>query len=70
MPKFEVVSESQPSGDQPQAISALAEGIETRGQLELLTDYRCDYGQGYYFSRPLSVEKFEEFIKKHAKEAL
>ena len=29
MPKFEVVSEYQPSGDQPQAIAKLAEGIET-----------------------------------------
>ena len=28
MPKFEVISEYQPSGDQPQAIAALAEGIE------------------------------------------
>ena len=28
MPKFEVVSEYRPSGDQPQAIAALAEGIE------------------------------------------
>ena len=28
MPKFEVVSEYQPSGDQPQAIDALAQGIE------------------------------------------
>ena len=28
MPKFEVVSEYKPSGDQPEAIAALAEGIE------------------------------------------
>ena len=28
MPKFEVVSDYQPSGDQPEAIAALAEGIE------------------------------------------
>ena len=28
MPKFEVISEYQPSGDQPQAIASLAEGIE------------------------------------------
>ena len=28
MPKFEVVSPYQPSGDQPEAIAALAEGIE------------------------------------------
>ena len=29
MPKFEVVSEYQPSGDQPQAIAALAEASRT-----------------------------------------
>ena len=28
MPKFEVVSPYQPSGDQPEAIDALAAGIE------------------------------------------
>ena len=28
MPKFEVVSEYQPAGDQPEAIAALAAGIE------------------------------------------
>ena len=28
MPKFEVVSEYQPSGDQPEAYAALAGGIE------------------------------------------
>ena len=31
MPKFEVVSPYQPSGDQPEAIAALAEGIENGG---------------------------------------
>lgn len=29
MPKFQVVSEYQPSGDQPEAIAALATGIES-----------------------------------------
>ena len=28
MPKFEVISEYSPSGDQPEAIEALASGIE------------------------------------------
>ena len=28
MPKFEVISEYTPSGDQPEAIAALASGIE------------------------------------------
>ena len=42
--------------------SSLAEGIETRGQLELLTHYQCDYGQGYYFSRPLPLDQFNAFL--------
>lgn len=29
MPKFQVVSEYQPSGDQPEAVAALAAGIES-----------------------------------------
>ncbi len=43
---------------------SLAEGIETAEQLELLHQYHCDYGQGYYFARPMSSEAFFEFIKK------
>lgn len=45
---------------------SIAEGIETRGQLDLLSDYACDYGQGYYFSRPLSLEQFDKLLTKHA----
>ena len=43
--------------------SSLAEGIETRGQLELLADYRCNYGQGYYFSKPVPREEFQRMLK-------
>lgn len=45
--------------------SSLAEGIETKGQLELLTNYQCDYGQGYYFSKPVPLDEFDEFLEKH-----
>lgn len=44
---------------------SLAEGIETKGQLDLLADYQCDYGQGYYFSRPVPLDRFDEFLKEH-----
>lgn len=34
-------------------MDVIAEGIETEGQLEILTGQRCLEFQGYYFSRPL-----------------
>ena len=40
-------------------IQVVAEGIETEGQRALLAAAGCDYGQGYLFSRPLSVADFE-----------
>jgi diguanylate cyclase (GGDEF)-like protein/PAS domain S-box-containing protein len=35
----------------------VAEGIETREQLEFLKKYFCEIGQGYLFSRPLPIER-------------
>ncbi len=43
---------------------SLAEGIETVEQLDLLHQYHCDYGQGYYFAKPMSAESFLELLKK------
>jgi len=40
-------------------IQVVAEGIETEEQRALLAAAGCDYGQGYLFSRPLSVADFE-----------
>jgi diguanylate cyclase (GGDEF)-like protein/PAS domain S-box-containing protein len=40
-------------------LKVIAEGVETAGQYDLLKDIGCDYGQGYLFSKPLSVEAFE-----------
>ncbi|MFP5393171.1 MAG: EAL domain-containing protein, partial [Gammaproteobacteria bacterium] len=34
-------------------LEVIAEGIETHGQMEILVRGGCDYGQGYYFSRPV-----------------
>ena len=44
--------------------SSLAEGIETKGQLDLLLDYQCDYGQGYYFSKPVPPEEFQRLLNR------
>jgi diguanylate cyclase (GGDEF)-like protein/PAS domain S-box-containing protein len=37
-------------------LDVVAEGIETVQQVALLKKLQCKYGQGYYFSRPLSAE--------------
>ena len=34
-------------------MQVVAEGIETSGQVELLKAMGCQYGQGYFFSRPV-----------------
>ncbi|MCP4134468.1 MAG: EAL domain-containing protein [bacterium] len=41
----------------------VAEGVETREQLNFLAKYNCDHYQGYFFSRPLSPEDFEKKLK-------
>ena len=41
-------------------IKVLAEGVETEEELSFLAEEGCHLIQGYYFSRPLSVEEMEE----------
>ena len=45
-------------------VVVVAEGVETEGQLELLREGGCQLVQGFYFSRPLPPEEFEELIKR------
>ncbi len=44
------------------SIEVVAEGVETSKELSLLHEYKCDYAQGYLFSKPLPVEEFQELI--------
>ncbi|MFN3882726.1 MAG: putative bifunctional diguanylate cyclase/phosphodiesterase [Nitrincola lacisaponensis] len=45
-------------------IRVVAEGIETAEQKALLKAAQCDYGQGYYFSRPLSAEQIGACLRR------
>ncbi len=36
--------------------NVIAEGIETKEQLDILKDMGCQYGQGYFLARPMSSE--------------
>lgn len=42
----------------------VAEGVETQGQLDKLSDYDCDLIQGYFFSKPMVSHEFIEYIEK------
>ena len=44
-------------------MKTVAEGVETREQLEFLRTQGCDYAQGYYFSPPLSGPEIEHLMK-------
>lgn len=44
-------------------ITVIAEGVEIKDQYSVLRDINCDEIQGYYFSRPISADEFERFIK-------
>lgn len=40
----------------------VAEGIETPDQLDALAKLGCEYGQGYFISRPLNTSTFERLL--------
>jgi EAL domain-containing protein (putative c-di-GMP-specific phosphodiesterase class I) len=45
------------------SMKVIAEGIETAEQCDLLVAAGCDFGQGYFFSRPVSSEEFEKLLQ-------
>lgn len=49
-------------------ISVVAEGVETREQLEYLRSINCDMIQGYYYSKPKTFKDVKEIIEKSFKE--
>ena len=49
-------------------IQVVAEGIETSEQLNTLKSMGCEYGQGYYFSKPVSKSQFESILMNQSEE--
>ena len=46
----------------------VAEGVETRSQLDFLQRHGCDEGQGYYFSHPVTAEQVEKMFNPEVQE--
>ncbi len=44
----------------------IAEGPETVKQVQFLIEHRCDYAQGYYYSRPITPENLEIWITNYS----
>ena len=47
-------------------LGVIAEGVEHRDQLTILQRQNCDEIQGYFFSRPLSVEQMTNYLLNHS----
>lgn len=45
-------------------LSVVAEGVESKAQVDRLREIGCDYVQGYYFAKPMPVNEFEDLFKK------
>ena len=50
-------------------MSVIAEGVETETQLQYLRDRNCDEVQGYFYSKPLTADQLESYIRHHEKES-
>ncbi|MGB5445036.1 MAG: EAL domain-containing protein [Psychromonas sp.] len=43
-------------------LEVVAEGVETKEQLAYLKGIGCNYGQGYYFSKPIPFNEMETYL--------
>jgi len=46
-------------------VKIVVEGVETKEALDLFNECECEYIQGYYFSKPLPIDEFKEFISSN-----
>ncbi len=45
-------------------VKTIVEGVETKEQVDFVKKLKCDIIQGYYYSKPISREDFEEYFNK------
>jgi polar amino acid transport system substrate-binding protein len=60
--KEEAIAESIIALAHKMNLSVIAEGIETKKQLEFIKEHKCDKAQGYYFSKPIPVDEVEKLL--------
>lgn len=61
-PSASAIATSTISLAQSLQLCVIAEGVETKEQLDFLHKHRCDLAQGYLFSKPVPAEEFEKLF--------
>lgn len=46
-------------------IKVVAEGIENQWQLDYLKSEGCNYGQGFFLYKPMSIDNFQQLLQTH-----
>ena len=44
-------------------LRVIVEGVETEGQLDFVMNLHCEELQGFYFSKPVPPEEFEQMLR-------
>jgi EAL domain-containing protein (putative c-di-GMP-specific phosphodiesterase class I) len=45
-------------------MQVIAEGVETEDQIKRLKELKCEFMQGFFYSKPLEVKMFEDLLKQ------
>jgi EAL domain-containing protein (putative c-di-GMP-specific phosphodiesterase class I) len=48
-------------------MKTVAEGVESLEQLKILQELGCDIIQGYFYSKPLTIDQLSTYIHKEKK---
>ncbi len=51
-------------------LDVIAEGVETKEQVEFLKSIGCSIGQGYFFSKPIDFDTFLNLLKRNNKKII
>lgn len=62
--KTEAIIKSTVSLAHNLGLKVVAEGVETKEQIEFLRDIKCDILQGYYYSKPLPAPELVELLQE------
>ena len=46
-------------------VKTIAEGVETKEQMEFIKSIKGDIIQGYYYSKPILKDEFEKYFNKN-----